>query len=46
MKEINVNLMLGKVDKKKKEIPADKIGISLKASLGFADNRAKVIDTI
>ena len=46
MKEINVNLMLGKVDKRKKEIPAEKIGISIKASIGFADNRAKVIDTL
>ncbi len=46
MKEVNVNLMFGKIDKRKKEIPAEKIGISIKATVGIADHRATVINTM
>ncbi len=46
MKEVNVNLMFGKIDKRKKEIPPEKIGISIKATIGIADHRASIIDTM
>ncbi len=37
--------MMGKIDKRKKEIPPEKIGISIKATLGIA-HRASYIDAM